>query len=460
MFNRRRVAFRVSLGILGGWFAVAGVYGQLPPTPASQPVSDSPQPKLFVQERTKNLGKILEGDTVPVSWTLENHGDADLIIEKTRATCGCTIVRLAEEDKIIPPGGKLELMVEFNSTSRPGNQRKNIGVYTNDPSEPKLTLVFTANVEMLFKTKPTALLNLRSVRRGESGGKTLDILPGPGRKSVVVRDVELSNNVALTYEIEPLDIDGAMGQRIRFAVPKTAALGSMVTKATLHLSIDGLERTRTIPVRLEVVGDLSWTPKVLDASRQTLVAGRRLAPVTIRGTDKSPFDVIGVTAGPMLEVVWEQITHPPNRSAFSVYLTIRNGVDPGPFATMLEIRTTSLDQPWIGVPVFGIIKAPVQADPPFILLRNDGTPAGHRRRLKLMTFPSDKLDVSKYACDNPAVTVKMDMEASRQHRHIRILIVELTGEVAKGRHEALLTMTTNIKGAERLEIPVTIDGVQ
>ena len=460
MSSRRRKAVRMSLGILGGWVAVTASHAQLPPTPSSRPTSGAATPKLVVQERTKNIGTIVEGDTVSVAWTLENRGEADLVIEKTRTTCGCTVVRLAEEDKIIPPGGELELIVEFNSTARPGEQEKKLGVYSNDPVEPKLTLVFTANVEMLFQTKPTALLNLRSVRRGESAAKTLDVLPGPGRKSVVVRSVELSHNVALTYEIEPLAVGESTGQRIRFAVPKTAALGSMVTQAELQLSIDGIERTRTIPVRVEVVGDLSWTPKVLDATRQTLLAGRKLAPVTIRGTDKSPFDVIGVTAGPMLDVVWEQITHPPHRSAFSVYLTIRNEIEPGPFATMLEVRTTSLDQPWIGVPVFGVIKAPVQIDPPFILLRNDGTPAGQRRRLKLMALPSEKLNVSKYSCDNPAVTVKMDMAASRRHPHIRILIVELTGKVTRGRHEALLTMTTNIKGARQLEIPVTIDAVQ
>ena len=71
---------------------------QLPPVPGKGDPRQSAVPQLYVEQRVVDIGEVIEGDNPTVSWTLENRGNADLIIERTRASCGCTVVRLKEEE--------------------------------------------------------------------------------------------------------------------------------------------------------------------------------------------------------------------------------------------------------------------------------------------------------------------------------------------------------------------------
>ncbi|MCH7872359.1 MAG: DUF1573 domain-containing protein, partial [Planctomycetes bacterium] len=162
---------------------------QLPPIPTtgSKPAT---QPRLYVAERVKDLGTIIEGDVYVVRWKLENHGSADLVIQRIQASCGCVVAELSDDEKVIPPGGSLELRADFNTQGRQGAQVKTVTVSSNDPAEPALKLEFTADLQFLFVVKPPGVANLRSVRRGEPVQRTVDIFPGPGRGAVEILRVE------------------------------------------------------------------------------------------------------------------------------------------------------------------------------------------------------------------------------------------------------------------------------
>ena len=103
-----------------------------------------PQPKLVVKKPSLDLGEAKEGAVVDAVFVLENRGDADLKIDNIRASCGCTTVKLTEEEKTIPPGGAQKLVAKFNTKGRAGPQTKTVQVFTNDPEQPQMTLRFTA----------------------------------------------------------------------------------------------------------------------------------------------------------------------------------------------------------------------------------------------------------------------------------------------------------------------------
>jgi hypothetical protein len=433
---------------------------QVPPVPKATGGPKKPQPRLHVETRSHDLGKISDGDRPAITWKLENRGDADLIIEKTQSTCGCTVVQLADDQKRIPPGGSIELKAAFDSKGRRGEQNKKIGVFTNDPAQPELTLEFHALVEALYEIDPPGMLNLRAVQRGKEAEKMIVVWPSSGHKQLEIKSFEFDSQVPLSHTIDSfIREEGVTGQRIHLTVSEAASLGPLMTTATLKLVVDGVERIWPIPIRADVVSDLTWTPLVLDASRQVLVPGRQLAPVTIRSSEKAAFDVVKVTAGPLLEATFEQLSEPPARSAFSVYLTLAKETPPGPFAASLQIQTTSLDQPLIEVPVFGIVTAPLQADPGIVLLRPDGTPAGTQRRVKLQADPTAKLEVSSAKCDNPAVSVTVDTTSTRQPAHVAFIKAELKNP-SKAAQDATIRVTTNIAGYESFAIPVVIEAAQ
>ena len=178
----------------------------------------------------------------------------------------------------------------------------------------------------------------------------LEITPGKGRKSVELLGLNYADNVPLAHEAEPFDGPEGRGVRVRFEATEFAGLGAISTKAQISLSIDGIKRVRSMPLRAEVVGDLTFLPKVVDATRQELRPGRHLPPVTVRSTDKRPFEIISASAGPLFDVASETKGTKGRATKYDVELTVREGAASGPVGTMLEIRTDLLDQPMISGP--------------------------------------------------------------------------------------------------------------
>jgi hypothetical protein len=430
---------------------------QLPPVPTENKAGSLPQPQLFAAVRAHDLGKVNEGDKATVHWLLENRGNADLVIERTQSSCGCAVVKMTEKQPVIPPGGSLDLQVEFDSRGRRGQQAKSVTVYSNDSMEPALKLEFAADVQVLFEIQPPGIVNLHALRRGTSSTKTIDVHPGTGRKSVTVVDVQVPENSPLRFRYEPFPSGDGTGQRIYVTASEAAELGTVMGEATIKLSVDGIERERTVTLRGEIVGDLTWRPKVLDATGQASLRGKQLAPVTVESGNHLPFNILEASAGPLFDVTTSPGSDPPRGTKHLVVLTLRGDASSGPFGAMLNIRTDVLDQPIVRVPVYGIVSEPIEVDPPVVLLRQDGTDIGAHRRVKLQVIPQLKLSVSEITCDNAAVVAAIDQEAGASYQHICFLDVRLARKLPEGTHNAALTVATSIEGAQRLVIPVTID---
>ncbi len=433
--------------------AVSGSWAQLPPVPKDAEKKEK-LPRLFVAKRKIELGKVLEGDKVQLEWSLENQGTGDLIISETKASCGCTIVKLTDDQKVAKPGATLSLKADFNSTQRFGNQVKAITVESNDPAEPKLQLEFTAEVEKTYELSPT-VLNLRSVRRGVPAEKAITITPEGGRKSVEVVDISFAQPAPLTFVIEPIKTQtGNSGQKVVFTVTDDAALGGLIADAVVKIKIDGLERTAELPIRGEIVAELTWTPKVVDATRQSSPRGQQLQTVKVGSSEAKNFQITSATAGPLLNVAFAKVEG--KEPKFDVNVTVRDDAPEGPFGATLEIHTTLPDQPVISVPVFGIVAPIIEVEPPLILLTQDGTPMGTKRRIKLQSAPQTELTIKNITSANDAVSVDWNNDADARLKHLRVLNVRLSGQLPKGTHESKLIVETAVPGAERFEIPVKI----
>lgn len=434
-------------------------WAQLPPPPKETDAETQKHAQLFVAQRVQDLGTVLEGDKITVRWRLENRGKGDLIIDRTRSSCGCTVVKLAEAEKIVPPGRSLELGAVFDSSRRRGAQNKNITLYSNDPTEPVLKLEFKAQVQSLYEIKPAGLVNLQRVRRGETASKTVDVHPGAGRKAVEILGIEAPNETPLTFRHESFEAGPGLGQRIHVTVDKYVGLGPFTAKAKVKVGIGDIEREREITFRGEVVGDLTWRPQTVDATRQAAHRGKQFAPVTISSTDSRPFEIYEATGGPLFDVTVKPSgkTTRGGNTRYTVVLTLREDAPSGPFGTALHMVTSALDQPVVDVSVFGIVARPIEVDPPMVLLRQDGTEVGGKRRVKLQVPPQKRLRVVDLSCDLDGIETSVDREASSRYSHIRYLIVTLARQFPEGEHHAVLTVTAEVDGARPLAIPVRVE---
>ena len=89
-------------------------------------------PTMDFDSKVYDFGKIKQGEIVTHSFKFKNNGKRDLLIHKTRSSCGCTT---AEVPKVVKPGETGEIKVIFNSTHKMGKQNKTVTLITNIPGK-------------------------------------------------------------------------------------------------------------------------------------------------------------------------------------------------------------------------------------------------------------------------------------------------------------------------------------
>jgi hypothetical protein len=90
-----------------------------------------------------DFGDITQGSTVENIFTFTNPGKMPLVISNVITSCGCTAPTWPKEP--IPPKGKGEIKIVFNSTGKMGMQNKVITIVSN-ASGGAHRITITANV--------------------------------------------------------------------------------------------------------------------------------------------------------------------------------------------------------------------------------------------------------------------------------------------------------------------------
>lgn len=103
-------------------------------------------PKAVFDSKVFDFGKIEQGQKVSNTFVLTNQGNSDLLIHKTKASCGCTLLNL--DKKVIAPGETAKFDITFNSNGKRNKQNKSITIITNDPSNSQISLRITGFVEI------------------------------------------------------------------------------------------------------------------------------------------------------------------------------------------------------------------------------------------------------------------------------------------------------------------------
>lgn len=99
---------------------------------------------MTLNEKSWDFGYIPKGSRVTHTFIIKNTGEDSLKNLKARPSCGCTAAPL--EKTTLMPGDSTFLEVTFNAKNFNGPVTKTIYLESNDPNNPFIDLVFTANV--------------------------------------------------------------------------------------------------------------------------------------------------------------------------------------------------------------------------------------------------------------------------------------------------------------------------
>ncbi len=116
-------------------------------TSKKKTIQDVPRDSIFsFDEYHYNFGTIKQGAVVQHTFTFTNTSDQTVKIVNANASCGCTVPTY-EKGRLITPGSKGKIDVEFNSAGKQGKMVKSIRIYT-DATPKVMRLQLTGMVEV------------------------------------------------------------------------------------------------------------------------------------------------------------------------------------------------------------------------------------------------------------------------------------------------------------------------
>ena len=148
-------------------------------------------PKIVLDKADHDFGQVFEGQKVDHVFRFQNAGDAPLIIDRVRSSCGCTAALLSATS--LAPGEVGEVRTSFDSNRFSGEVVKTIYLYSNDA------------------TQATAQFNLRGtvVREIEISPGQLDLGPLPAK---TLREARLLLTNRGTKEVQVLGVKSTLAE--------------------------------------------------------------------------------------------------------------------------------------------------------------------------------------------------------------------------------------------------------
>ena len=97
------------------------------------------------QESSHDFGDIRQGEKVEHTFYFTNTGDEPLIITNVTTQCGCTTPKGWPRDPVMP-GGKGEITIAFDSSSKVGRQNKVATIVSNAVNSKGNQILLSGNV--------------------------------------------------------------------------------------------------------------------------------------------------------------------------------------------------------------------------------------------------------------------------------------------------------------------------
>jgi hypothetical protein len=322
---------------------------QVPPVPAEDSARAEKAegtPRIVFEESEHDFGTIGEQQTVKHTFTFKNDGDATLVIDSIKTTCGCTGTLLS--DKEILPGKTGNIEVTFKSGRSGGQKKKSIIVYSNDSRQAQLRLYIMANVVIPIEVRPSLLYwvaeaNVASVRR-------VELLYKPDL-AVNITGLEISSP-AFIASVQPKNDADAPGYAIDVQYDGGLPIGPF--RETLTILTDNPQRQKlVVHLRGKVTGPVKVMPDTVNFGviRDDAVLTR---VIRVHSTKKDDFEVTGVeSTNPLIST---ELSKLGGIRGYEIKVTLKEKPSPGAFSGKLLVKTNDPSQNPLEILVYAFVR--------------------------------------------------------------------------------------------------------
>lgn len=257
------------------------------------------KPKVFLESDTYDFGAMDANSTNKHEFVVRNKGEGPLKLTKGETTCKCTLANL--DDAEIPPGGESKVAIEWSAKSLTGGFRQSATILTNDPDHPRVTLTITGRVTAVVRSSPSEVIFSR-LSAGETGTASVRIFGYGSEKKLETQGFHLEESGNAKYfdvALVPLSADqikdepdAKSGYEVRITLKPGLPVGPFRQKISVATNLKEAASVE-IPIRGEVVSEISITGKEFDSETGVLmlgtVVGSQGAERTVRIFVRGPF---------------------------------------------------------------------------------------------------------------------------------------------------------------------------
>ena len=205
------------------------------------------KPKINTPATEWNMGLISQGDILNLSFTIENQGDADLIIDKIDT------YEHIQYDNALPlkilPKEKFELIFIYNSTNHKlGDVKEAVRIYCNDP----ITESFVIRISGYIKEKEAPEISISPTGAifdlaadSEAGAIDKFVLKNSGDDTIKITSIRISIPYIVPLRSE-LDLNSKSEEELNIILLKDKATGQIKEDRTEEY----LYLTFAIPIKI------------------------------------------------------------------------------------------------------------------------------------------------------------------------------------------------------------------
>lgn len=264
-----------------------------PPSPEELQANMAKSVILF-RESTADAGKILDAESVPLSFEFKNTGSEPLEIRYVKPSCGCTATEM--DQTVFAPGETGTIKVEFDPKGKQGAVRRAITVYTNSESKPVHTIYVAAEVQQIVAREPSVVA-FSMLEKGQVATETMKIygrtddfkVTRATSKNPDVFEIEVSDPVDAEYRGETLRMS-----EVTVKVKEGASPDNYRSEISVRTN-DPRKPIFSVPIVARIIGDLEPSPVRMTMGRLS-VGDEFEREIIIRSRAGNAFNVTAVNS--------------------------------------------------------------------------------------------------------------------------------------------------------------------
>lgn len=303
-------------------------------------------PRIVFAETTHDFGTMGQQQTVKHTFAFKNEGDAPLVIQNVKATCGCTGTLLSKKE--LAPGEEGDIEVTFSSGVSGGEKKKSIFVYSNDPKKPSTELHVLAKVVVPLEVRPRTLYWV--AEKNTVSMRTIEIFYQPDL-NLKIENLR-TTAPAFTASARPKADAALPGYDINIAYDGSLPVGNFIERLIIETNQTNHKKLE-VALRGKVVGAVRAVP---DSVSLGVVEHDTLPTRSIRiySSDASNFELTKVEASSPL--ISYKVNREGTSNRYHVTVSLTSTPPKGAFSGKLHIETNDPEQKSLEVPVYAYVK--------------------------------------------------------------------------------------------------------